>query len=333
MKHHNTLRFKKKLAFNLLILILLAGFSGASAQTSLKKVSPWYIYKKGSSFNDIKPYSNIISSISVFGKPSKEFIRKCHKNGILVYHGVSGKEKDIDTPAKIEAVANGYVKSCKLNGYDGIDLDYEALSPKFQSTYTEFLKEVSAKLHHSGKKLSQCVGFYPSLLDDSVPKIFYDPKVIAETCDVVRVMCYDMHYAPNRKGGGVGPTSTTPWTEDAMKFWVKYIPKDKLIMGLPAYSNDYTMTLQGKGRQIYADVPDHYSAPLPAPIWLWYEKVNIYLYNDQKGDMHLFYASDAKSTKSLLKLSDKLGIHKIGFWHFSSVSPKMWLKVKEWVNK
>lgn len=104
-------------------------------------------------------------------------------------------------------------------------------------------------------------------------------------------------------------------------------------MGLPAYSNDYTMTLKGKGKQIYAEVPNHYSFPLPPPTWQWYEKMNIYLYNDQNGDPHLFYASDEKSTKYILELSDELGIRTIGFWHFGSVSPKMWLTVKEWVNK
>jgi hypothetical protein len=98
MKHHNIFCFKNKLAFNLLLIILLADLSIASAQPVVKKVSPWYVYKEGSSFGDLKPYKDMISSISVFGNPSKQFIGECHKNGILVYHGVSGSEKDIDTP-------------------------------------------------------------------------------------------------------------------------------------------------------------------------------------------------------------------------------------------
>ena len=332
MVHQIIFRVESKLLFYFLVFIQLVNISVASGQTPTKKISPWYIYKEGSSFDDLAPYKKIISSVSVFGNPSKEFIDECHKNGILVYHGVSGKEKDIDTPEKIEAVANEYVNTCKLKGYDGIDLDYEQLEPKFQGTYSEFLRVVSSKLHHSGRKLSHCVGFYPSLSDDTIPHIFYDPKVVAETCDLVRVMCYDMYYAPNR-ANGIGPTSTYPWTRDAMNYWMKYVPRNKLVMGLPAYSNDYAMTLNGTGRQISSDVPDVDSSSLPSPTWLWYERINIYLYKAPDGDIHLFYASDAKSTKNLLELGDELGIHTIGFWHFGSVSPQMWLEVKEWEKK
>jgi spore germination protein YaaH len=131
---------------------------------------------------------------------------------------------------------------------------------------------------------------------------------------------------------GIGATSNYPWTEEAMLFWIKQIPKDKLVMALPAYSNDYTVSENIKGRQIYQSVPDRVKGVLPAPRWLWYEKVNSYLYDGADGNKHLFYAADARSTEALLELADKLEIHKIGFWHFSSVSPEMWKVVEKWVK-
>ena len=39
---------------------------------------------------------------------------------------------------------------------------------------------------------------------------------------------------------GMGPTSTTPWAEFSMRWWADRVPKEKLVMGLPAYSNDYS---------------------------------------------------------------------------------------------
>ena len=39
---------------------------------------------------------------------------------------------------------------------------------------------------------------------------------------------------------GMGPTSTTPWAEASMQWWAARVPKEKLVMGLPAYSNDYS---------------------------------------------------------------------------------------------
>ncbi|HEY8658825.1 MAG TPA: glycosyl hydrolase family 18 protein [Hanamia sp.] len=334
--------FKNKLSFCLFILIQLVVISSAFTQTSKKKISPWYIYKEGNSFSDIEPFKDIIGSISVFGNPPKEFIDECHKYSIEVYHAVSGNEKSIDSAYKIIKIANEYVNDCNLNGYDGIDLDFENLDPSLQNTYSEFLKTASTKLHKAGKKLSQCVGFYPTLYQDKVPKIFYSPKVIGATCDLVRVMCYDMYYAPGKNDKnsltrddcqGIGPTSNYPWTKEAMTYWTKYVPKDKLIMALPAYSNDYTMDVNSTGKQVYAPIPDSVKGTLQSPTWQWYEKINIYLYNDLKGKTHLFYASDQKSTKALLKIGDELNIYNIGFWHFGSVDPKTWNIVREWINK
>jgi spore germination protein YaaH len=70
-----------------------------------------------------------------------------------------------------------------------------------------------------------------------------------------------------------------------------------------------------------------------SPTWQWYEKLNIYLYNDLNGNSHLFFASDSKSTKALMEIGDELNIYKIGFWHFSSVDPETWSIVREWINK
>jgi spore germination protein YaaH len=302
-----------------------------------KKIVTWYIYKDGSSFRDIEPVKEIIASLSVFGKPDKAFIDECHTNNIEVYHAVSGNEASIDTPEKIKALVDGYVQICRSEGYDGIDLDFENLNPGVQDIYSKFLKAAAEKLHAAGKKLSHCVGFYPALYKAGKPEIFYDPGVLAATCDLVRVMCYDMYFSPGKGNPellnrddcqGIGATSTYPWTKDAMLFWIKYIGKDRLVMALPAYSNDYTVSGDIRGRQIYRSVPDSVAGVLPTPTWLWYDRQNVYLYDDINGTPHIFYASDARSTEALLELADELDIRNIGFWHFGSVTPEMWNVVK-----
>ena len=307
-----------------------------------KKVFSWFVYKDGNSFKDIEPVKEIINSISVFGNPPKSFIDECHRNHIEVYQAVGGSEENISTPEKIKTLVDGYVDVCNANGYDGIDWDFEHLSPDVQDTYTGFLELASQKLPAAGKKLSHCVGFYPALYQDETTKMFHDPEVLARTCDLVRVMCYDMYFAPGIGKAelkhrddcmGMGPTSDYSWTKEAMSFWIKHIPKDKLVMALPAYANDYAVTGHTKGRQIYQSVPDSVSGVLPSPTWLCYEKVNIYLYDATDGNRHLFYASDARSTEALLELADELGISQIGFWHFSSVDPPMWSVTDKWKNK
>ena len=56
--------------------------------------------------------------------------------------------------------------------------------------FSLFLRQISAALHAKGHKLSQCVGLYPTR--DGGASMFYDPAVVGETVDTVRVMNYDM---------------------------------------------------------------------------------------------------------------------------------------------
>jgi spore germination protein YaaH len=327
----------------LLAIILPAAVLPAqegAARKGRKQIATWLVLKQEPGFDRIQRYSDILSSLSIFGDPTREFIDRCHSLHIEVYHAVSGNASAFDTPARAQSTLEKYLQACREKGYDGIDLDYEHLDPAMQDTYSSFLRMVSTALHGMNKKLSHCVGYYPGMEEDPPKKIFYDPQVVGETCDLVRVMCYDFYWAPGRGDPkladrpdtqGIGPTSSYPWAKAAMRFWLDRVPREKLIMGLPAYSNDYTISIGGKGRQVYAPKPQ---VPAGAPMeksWLWYERLPVYLYMAQ-GVPHLFYASDAESTKAQLETVDELDLPGIGFWHFSSVDDATWQAVIEWLN-
>lgn len=334
--------FTGDIIFIMLIVFIASSCNNRQEISTLsKELHPWVVYGEGSSFADLEPVKDMIASISVFGTPSRDYIEKCHKAGIEVYHAVGGNEKNIDSPEKIDKLVETYVDICTTNGYDGIDLDFEHLNPSVRETYSVFLKKASEALHAVGKKMSHCVGFYPALFEDKNALQFYDPDVLQQTCDLVRVMCYDMYCAPcigvkelmdRDDCQGIGPTSNYLWMRECMLYWKSRISNDKLVMSLPAYGNDYKLTGLIEGKQIYASIPDKVVGQLPAPIWLCYEKVNMYLYNHEDGSRHLFYASDARSTVCLLQLADELQMPKVGFWHFNSVSPEMWKVARNWMK-
>ncbi len=317
----------------------------AAAQTrpkARKQIAPWLVLREEKGFDRIRQNADILSSLSVFGDAPREFIDRCHGLNIEVYWGVSGNASAFDTPARAQATLEKYVEACRSRGYDGIDLDFEHLDPAVQDGYSDFLRLVSSTLHRLSKKLSHCVGFYPGMELTPPRKIFYDPKVVAETCDMIRVMCYDMYWAPGRGDPkmadrpdtqGIGPTSSYPWAREAMRFWVRQAPREKLIMGLPAYSNDYDLSPKGKGKQVYGPVP-----PVAAPVqlekaWQWYERLPVSVYTDPTGARHIFYGSDAESTKVHLETVDELDLPGIGFWHFSSVDDPTWAAVRAWLSK
>ena len=173
------------------------------------------------------------------------------------------------------------------------------------------------------------MAYIPALYRDPPGDTFYDQVVIGQTCDMVRVMCYDMYYA--KKKNFSGPTSTKQWAKEAMQYWLQYVPPEKLIMGLPAYSNDYDLTPNvWAGKQVYHDKPQVGPEAKVDRRWLYYERVHMYRYLDEKGNIHIFYASDAKSTAAHLKTVDELGITGIAFWYYQAVSDETWQVVREW---
>jgi spore germination protein YaaH len=338
------LRFPKRFSLWVLLAFLLvqsvpACGQAVSTRKGRKRVDTWLVLDEEKGFTRIEQNADILNSLSIFGNPSKEFINRCHQLGIEVYQGVSGDASAIDTPDHRRATVNKYLQACSALGYDGIDLDFEQLDPSLQGAYSEFLREASSGLHAIGKKLSHSVGCYPNGSWNTSQKTFYDPKIVAQTCDLIRVMCYDMYWAPglgdpklkNRPDTqGIGPTSSYPWARAGMLFWLEHAAREKLVMGLPAYSNDYSVYPNMVGKQVYASEPQ-FRGPTQK-VWLWYDRLSMYVYMEPDGTPHVFYASDAESTKSHLETADDLNLPGIGFWHFSSVDEATWKTVRDWLH-
>jgi spore germination protein YaaH len=334
--------FRAPIVFTSLALsVFLGAAAPAAAEKGLKKVAIWLVYDEEKGFDRIERNADILASLSVMGNPPRDFIDRCHKLQIEVYHAVMSDPSAFDTQERAKATVQEYVRACTEGGFDGIDLDFENLDPGLQEKYSDFLLLVSSSLHRAGKKLSHCVGYYPGMERNPPRKLFYDPWVVAQTCDLVRVMCYDLYWAPGwgdpafadrPDTQGIGPTSSFPWAREALAFWLGRVPRRKLIMGLPAYSNDYALSPGGRGRQVYAPSPEIPPGTAVQKAWLWYERVPVYLYAGQDGSPHLFYASDAESTKAHLETAAQLKLAGIGFWHFSSVDEATWNAVREWLK-
>ena len=294
---------------------------GLQAQLQLHT---WFHYHGEKSLQKLEPYKDVLSSVSLFGSPDRKFVTQCHGLGLKVYSLVSGPVENISAGKKAALTIAAYLEKCRGLGLDGIDLDYENLPTKCRGDYSAFIRKLSARLHAAGKKLSICVAYTPGMSKTVPDAGFYDPGVIAMHCDLVRVMCYDKHLASQP---GHGPTSTAPWARSAMQYWLKHIPRKKLVMGLPAYSNDYDIRPGGRGRQVDRASPDT-TAPT-RPRWRPFERINVYRYADKDGNPRVFYASDSMSTQAHLETVRQLDLGGFGFWHHLAVAPGTWKAVRK----
>jgi spore germination protein YaaH len=301
-------------------------------------VSVWYEYRQGGSVAELKPMADILASISVYGDvPPAAFVDQCHAAGIKVYRLMPGAGGCFDTPAHRDASVAEYVRLCREVGFDGIELDFQALGSEWRERFNGFLAAASQALHREGWAFATTVFVPPQTTRTS--ELFYDPAALGRHCDEIRVMCYDLHISLGLHGEwagiashvGFGPASTAPWGREAMAHWLGRVPRKQLRMALPAYGNDYEAMPGGKGTQIYAPLP-----PMPAGtsnecLWLDYEQVHVYRYLDERQQPHLFYASDARSTEAHLRTVDDLDIPGVVFWNFHAVPPETWAAVRIWL--
>ena len=146
---------------------------------------------------------------------------------------------DVDTTAvltytsKRENLINNLISAAIQYNFDGINVDFEALSSEAGDAYIQFIRELSLKCANNGIVLS---------VDNYVPSsytAFYNRSEQAVFADYVVVMAYDEHYAGSEEAGSV---ASIGFVREGVANTLKEVPADQLILGMPFYARVWTET-------------------------------------------------------------------------------------------
>lgn len=131
------------------------------------------------------------------------------------------------------------------NGYDGIDLDYEAFAfsdgssswAKTQPNWTAFVTELGAALHAQGKLLAVTIPPPCNTAGTCGSRggyWVYNIAGIAPAADRIRIMAYDYHV------NGIGPIAPMPWVRSIAQYSATVMDPAKLQIGVPTYGRVWT---------------------------------------------------------------------------------------------
>jgi len=176
-------------------------------------------------------------------------------NGADIHEVLSNKTK---RSAHIDEI----VDMVKEGGYDGVNIDYESKLSKTIDYYSIFLEELKDEL---GKKKLTCTvepRTPPEYLYRDIPAtIEYanDYKEIAKHCDWVEIMAYDQQRAAhyfNEAGKGYPyiPVADAKWVETVVELALKDIPAEKIMLGVPTYGRQWTLTVAPEWYKSYKSV-------------------------------------------------------------------------------
>jgi len=279
-----------------LLLALVSTTMSAPVQAADLEVSGWIPYWKSSEgTKDAKKHLSAFTEINPFAfsvtadgdlkdlaglKKSvwKKFIKDADKKDVriiptIMWSDGSNINRILSDNDLREDHIDEIVSMVKKGKYDGVDIDYEAKLASTRPYFSTFLKELDEEL---GSKMLVCTieaRTPPDSLYRTIPanlEYANDYKEINKYCDRVRLMAYDQQRADIklndiRAGSPYMPIADTAWVEKVIQLALKDISKDKLVLAVPTYGFEYTLTVSPNWYQNYArkwSVTDAYAKDL-----------------------------------------------------------------------
>jgi spore germination protein YaaH len=167
-------------------------------------------------------------------------------------------------PAARAAHVNQLVELVTVNGFDGIELDYEKFAfsdgtstwATTRPAWVAFVTELGTALHGAGKRLALAVPpMYDGTYTSSSGYWVYDYAGVAPVVDSLRIMTYD--YSVSRPG----PISPLSFIRRTLAYAVTAFPAARIRMGPPAYGRLWTARRADGSRSITGTCPTTPAVP------------------------------------------------------------------------
>ncbi len=333
------------------LTFLILGASVAAAQPK----SLFYMTESSASVNSFLEHYNKIDIIvptwyhvdkegMLWGGPDPLVLETAKEHHVEVMPIVTGTGFGPETfhqfltnsPAHLPFIQS-LIRECKLNGYAGIQIDFENISWTDRDALSNLVKETADAFHKEGLKLSIATvpnapgypgqtGFSYWIFRDW--RNVYDLAVLAKSVDMICLMTYDQHTGLTPPG----PVAGYPWTIENLDYALKYVPRDKLMLGIPLYGYHWFagMSYNGEGKPKIeaqsigepdaARLAETYGGKIewdPVDRTAWF-----YFYRDDTREW-VFY-TDTRTFKARYDLVRDRGLEGFCSWVLGSEDPGIW---------
>ena len=302
-------------------------------QNSLDEVSPNY-------FN-----LNSDGTLNFTGGTSASgFVTEMHRRGVRVVPFLSNHwDRELGRKAlnNREKLAEQIAQAVKTYDLDGVNVDIENVTHQERNAYGEFVELLRKKLPQDaviGVSVAANPYGYTQGWHGS-----YDYARLGKAADYLMLMTYDEHY----QGGTAGPVASRSFQEKSIQYALKYVPADKLVLGLPFFGriwSDSGTLMNGHGvsetqiNTLLAQyrgtvVQDASSGSTRARITVTAsdKKPVINGVTLTPGTYTIWYESE-QSKKASLSLVEQYGLLGAGSWSLGQEDTGVWDYYTLWLN-
>ena len=221
-----------------------------------------------------------------------------------------------------ERIAKSLADLVESRGFDGLQIDFEAINASDQDLLTDFMRAMEGEFRPRGLILSQALIARSS---DAPTKWggAYDYDALGQINDFVTIMAYDYNSEGSARPGAVAPIW---WVDDVLYYARNHIPPEKIYLGVPFYGRDWNLDegppatsigfetssrLMGEAQEVVGG----FSAEQGAP---WFR------YIDESGDRHEVWFENAESLEIKLDLALNHGVGGFAAWRIGHEDPRSW---------
>lgn len=330
-----------------MIIILFSGVIAITAEAAVKttpyKYAKIFYYRDGDlAFQSLSTHPSYIDVVApqsyalditgnLNGSVNEKVLDFAKNHKIKVVPLVTnGKFSDAEYKAILNDTSiqdksiNVLVTEAKNFGYWGWQIDFEDMDFSYKDKYSAFIKKAYDVMKQNNLVLSVAViakvsdnpKDYPNDLWQKTIGV-YDYATLAVNSDFISLMSYD---DPN----STGPVVEYSWLQQVLSYSLKFIPADKLSLGIPLYYwhwNDTTGEKIGAGGRegIYNAFNKHYittnySTKEEAPYLIYWKNAQQYT----------IWYENARSVKKKVGLIKKYKLNGFSAWALGLELPSIY---------
>jgi len=256
------------------------------------------------------------------GQVNELALQEATKRGIaplILFHNFNGKVFD---PVPLRSVLSStasqqncihHIINSLPSHVAGVQVDFEGVEAPFRIPFLTFLESLRTSLHERGLLLTIAIPAKRS--EWEAPG--YDFAGIGRICDSITLMTYDEHYS----GGSPGAIASLPWMNQALDYAVIYIPREKLLLGIPVYGYDWSS--EPTGILPMRDIPELVAKTNARVLWSD-PAVEPYLYYWKGRVRHIVWYENELSAKIRLGFVKSYRLRGIAIWRLGYETNRFW---------
>jgi spore germination protein YaaH len=280
----------------------------------------------------------------VFGEldPRVLALAKAHRVKVMplvVNEGFNGpalRRLLADTAARSRATRS-MVDLCRRNSYWGIQFDIENVNIQDRDLLTAWYRETANALHRVRCTISIAVVHrteenagqtgYHRFLQESW-RAGYDIAALAQAGDFISLMTYSQ----NTRRTPPGPVAGLDWMRENIDYFLKYVPKEKLSLGIPTYGSHWFTrwdpTLPERARSWSESVNWTWGSGLAerhGATLQWDAVAGVpYAFFPNGGVYEWVFLENARSFREKMDLARSRGLRGFSVWVLGPEDPAVW---------